>query len=106
MAMTKRVRVTFDSKFVAGTNDINEFAKKLVSYSKRFMEGDKTLKGEKVDNFKLGLLEAALNGGPDAAAAYCIRHGLRSMIKEAHDDLSFNEKKRISFSPVIVRVTE
>ncbi|WWT41640.1 hypothetical protein [Klebsiella phage 175020] len=82
MAMTKRVRVTFDSKFVAGTNDINEFAKTLVSYSKRFMEGDKTLKGD-----ELALAEMAVKEGVEAAVELSIKMAYSKAIKsELADD--------------------
>lgn len=82
MAMTKRVRVTFDSKFVAGTNDINEFAKTLVRYSKRFMEGDKTLKGD-----ELALAEMAAKEGVEAAVELSIKMSYSKAIKsELADD--------------------
>ncbi|UYB05117.1 hypothetical protein GJJPMMHO_00165 [Klebsiella phage 150009] len=82
MAMTKRVRVTFDSKFVAGTNDINEFAKTLVSYSKRFMGGDKTLKGD-----ELALAEMAAKEGVEAAVELSIKMAYSKVIKsELADD--------------------
>ncbi|UVX31272.1 host HNS inhibition [Klebsiella phage VLCpiA3d] len=100
MAITKRFKVTFEV-----TTIIDSEAEKNLSESVLRI-AQMVSKGEKVDSFKLGFLEAALTGGPDEAAAYCIRHGLRSMVKEAHDDLSFNEKKLMRFSPAIVRVTK
>lgn len=100
MAITKRFKVTFEV-----TTVIDSEAEKNLSESVLRI-AQMVSKGEKVDSFKLGFLEAALTGGPDEAAAYCIRHGLRSMVKEAHDDLSFNEKKLMRFSPAIVRVTK
>lgn len=89
MAITKRFKVTFEVTSVIDSESEKNLSETVLRIAQMVS------KGEKVDNFKLGLLEDALNGGPDAAAAYCIRHGLRSMIKEAHDDLSFNEKKFI-----------
>ena len=82
MSMTKRVRVSFYSKFVASTNDINEFAKTLVSYSKRFMEGDKTLKGD-----ELALAEVAAKEGVEAAVELSIKMAYSKAIKsELADD--------------------
>lgn len=98
MAITKRFKVTFEV-----TTIINSEAEKNLSESV-LRVAQMVSKGEKVDSFKLGFLEAALTGGPDEAAAYCIRHGLRSMVKEAYDDLSFTEKKLMRFSPATVRV--
>ncbi len=100
MAITKRFKVTFEVTSVIDSESEKNLSETILSIAQ------KVSKGEKVDNFKLGLLEAALNGGPDAAVEYCIRHGLRSMVKDAHDGLSFNEKKLMRFSPAIVRVTK
>lgn len=100
MAITKRFKVTFEVTSVIDSESEKNLSETVLRIARM------VAKGEKVDNFKLGLLEAALTGGPEAAAAYCIRHGLRSMVKEAHDDLSFNEKKLMRFSPAIVRVTK
>lgn len=100
MAITKRFKVTFEV-----TTVIDSEAEKNLSESVLRI-AHMVSKGEKVDSFNLGFLEAALNGGPDEAATYCIRHGLRSLVKEAYDDLSFNEKKLMRFSPATVRVTK
>lgn len=100
MAITKRFKVTFGVTSIIGSESEKNLSETVLRIAQMVS------KGQRVDNFKLGLLEAALTGGPDAAAAYCIRHGLRSIVKEAHDDLSFNEKKLMRFSPAIVRVTK
>lgn len=100
MAITKRFKVAFEVTSVIDSESEKDLSETVLRIAQMVS------KGQKVDNFKLGLLEAALTGGPDEAAAYCIRHALRSMVKEAHDDLSFNEKKLMRFSPAIVRVTK
>lgn len=100
MAITKRFKVTFEVTSIIDSESEKNLSETVLRIAQMVS------KGQKVDNFKLGLLEAALTGGPDGAAAYCIRHGLRSMVKDAHDDLSFNEKKLMRFSPAIVRVTK
>lgn len=92
MAITKRFKVTFEVTSVIDSESEKNLSETVLRIAQM------ASKGQKVDNFKLGLLEAALTGGPDEAAAYCIRHGLRSMVKEAHDDISFNEKKLMRFS--------
>ena len=100
MAITKHFKVTFEVTSVIDSESEKDLSKAVLRVARMVANG------EKVDNFNLGFLEAALNGGPDEAAAYCIRHGLHSMIKEAHDDLSFHEKKLMRFSPAIVSVTK
>lgn len=98
MAITKRFKVTFEVTSAIDSESEKNLSETVLRIAQM------VTKGEKVDNFKLGLLEAALAGGPEAAAAYCIRDGLRSMIKGAHDDLSSTEQKLMRFSPAIVRV--
>lgn len=98
MAITKRFKVTFEATSAIDSESEKNLSESVLRIARMVSNG------EKVDNFKLGFLEAALNGGPDEAAAYCIRHGLRSLVKEAYDDLSFNEKKLMRFSPATVRV--
>ena len=98
MAITKRFKVTFEATSVIDSESEKNLSESVMRIARMVSNG------EKVDNFKLGFLEAALNGGPDEAAAYCIRHGLRSLVKEAYDDLSSTEKKLMRFSPATVRV--
>lgn len=98
MAITKRFKVTFEATSVIDSESEKNLSESVMRIARMVSNG------EKVDNFKLGFLEAALNGGPDEAAAYCIRLGLRSLVKEAYDDLSSTEKKLMRFSPATVRV--
>lgn len=98
MGMTKRFKVTFEVTSVIDSESEHNLSDTVLRIARMVSVG------EKVDPFKLGLLEAAINGGPEAAAAFCIKTGLRSMIKEAHDDLSGTERKLMRFSPARVEV--
>lgn len=97
MAMTKRFKVTFEVTTVVGSESEKNLRDTVLSIARS------VTKGEKVSPFNLGLLEAALEGGPEAAAEFCIKSGLRSFVKEGHDDLSKFEQKLMRFSPATVR---
>lgn len=98
MAMTKRFKVTFEVTSVINAESEQNLRDTVLRIARSVS------KGEKVNPFKLGLLEAALEGGPEAAAEFCIKSGLRSFIKEGHDELSSAEKKLMRLSPATVRV--
>lgn len=76
MAMTKRVRVSFDAKFVASTEDVDGFAKHCVECSKRFLAGDKTLSGEDLE-----IARAAAEGGIESAVELSIKIAYYKAIK-------------------------
>ena len=98
MAMTKRFKVTFEVTSVIDSESEHNLSDTVLRIARKVSAG-----GE-VDRFKLGLLEAALEGGPEAAAAFCIKVGLRSFIKDGHDELSSTEQKLMRFSPARVEV--
>lgn len=81
MAITKRVRVMFDAKFVASTAGVEIFTKQLLSYSKRFIEGDKNLVGEELE-----LARAAAEGGVENAVELAIKMSYAKAIKHEMSD--------------------
>ena len=81
MAITKRVRVAFDAKFVASTADVEYFTKQLLSYSKRFLDGDKTLAGDELE-----LARAAAEGGVENAVELSIKMSYAKAIKHEMSD--------------------
>lgn len=99
MAMTKRFKVTFEVTTVVDSESEQNLRDTVLRIARSVS------KGEKVNPFKLGLLEAALNGGPEAAVEFCIKNGLRGAIREMHNDMSHTEKKLMRFSPATVRAT-
>lgn len=98
MAMTKRFKVTFEVTSVVDSESEQNLRDTVLHVARSVSKGDP------VGHFKMGLLEAALEGGPEAAAEFCFKSGLRSLVKEAHDELSSSEQKLMRFSPATVRV--
>ena len=81
IAITKRVRVAFDAKFVASTADVEYFTEQLLSYSKRFLDGDKTLAGDELE-----LARAAAEGGVENAVELSIKMSYAKAIKHEMSD--------------------
>ncbi|ALA45083.1 Gp5.5-like host HNS inhibition [Enterobacter phage phiEap-1] len=84
MAMTKRVRVSFDAKLVLSTKDVEAITKNLVDTSKGFLEGKQT------DGRKLAGIEAAATKGPEAAIELAIKGLITSNLKELLQEMDFS----------------
>lgn len=95
MAITKRVRVSFDAKFVGSTEDVEGFTKHCVECSKRFLEGDKTLSGE-----DLAIARAAAEGGIESAMELSIKIAYSQAIKR---ELS---EQDVTVSNIAIRVVK
>lgn len=76
MAITKRVKVSFDMKFVASTEDIEGFTKHVLKLSKQFMGG------EKLDGQDLELARAAAEGGIESALELSIKMAVAKRLKD------------------------
>ncbi|ALP47794.1 hypothetical protein BOW94_gp29 [Escherichia phage GA2A] len=72
MAMTKRIRVSFDLKMVAGSEEESALNRSLVEMAKLYLAGEKT------DGLGLKLLQTSLESGPEAA----LEIALKKTIKE------------------------
>lgn len=72
MAITKRIRVSFDLKMVVSSNEEDALNRKLVEMAKLYVAGEKT------DGLGLSLLQAAIESGPEAA----MEIALKKVIKE------------------------
>ena len=80
MAMTKRVHVSFDSKFVASTEEVKMFTDNLIHVSR------KILAGEKVDGLNFKLAQVALEEGIEAALELSLKSAYSRAIKEVMTD--------------------
>lgn len=76
MSITKRVKVTFDMKLVMPEIDWQEFTKKLLSDSR------KVLNGEKISGLDARVVEAAAAEGPEAAIELLVKSGVQSFLRE------------------------
>lgn len=95
MAITKRVRVSFDAKFVGSTEDVADFTKHCVEASKRFLAGDKTLRGEDLE-----LARAAAEGGIESAVELSIKMAYSKAVKQKLSDSS------VTVSNIAIRVVK
>lgn len=84
MAITKRVRVSFDAKLVLSTKDVESITKDLVVASKDFLEGKTT------DGYKLAGIEAAATDGPEAAIELALKGILTKELKTLLNEMKFN----------------
>jgi len=83
MAITKRLRVSFDLKQVISTKDVEAFTKQLISYSKRFLAGDKSLTVLETE-----LARAACEGGVEHAIELMMKAAVPRFIKQELGDCS------------------
>ena len=84
MAMTKRVRVSFDAKLVLTTKDVEKITKDLVDTTRGFLEGKPT------DGRKLAGIEKAVTEGPEAAIELALKGIITSELKTLLDEMDFS----------------
>lgn len=83
MAMTKRVRVSFDLKMVVPTVGEETMCQRLVELTKGFTNG------EKLDGLQVAVVKAAVESGPEAALELALKKAVKESIVEAFDEESF-----------------
>lgn len=83
MAITKRVRVSFDLKAVIPTEGVDNATGNLVDLAKNYAEGSKLM------GIQLAVLKAALEGGVDGALTLALKRTLKDTLVEALGDEDF-----------------
>lgn len=76
MAITKRLRVSFDVKAVFPTEAVEEISKAFVEVSRRF------LAGAKLTGYELEVARIAAQAGPEAAIELMLKSGIVEKLKE------------------------
>lgn len=97
MAMTKKFKVSIDVTAVISSEyeeNMNSFVMSLAK---------KAAAGGELNDFHKEVLVQALTYGPEGVASFLIKHGLREMVKDAHNELCESEQSLIRFSPATVR---
>lgn len=61
MAITKRIRVSFDLKMVVNSKEEDTMCRQLAEMTKAYAEG------EKLDGLQLALVKTAIESGPESA---------------------------------------
>lgn len=83
MAITKRIRVSFDLKMVCSSEEEAKLNEQLVDMAKRYVSG------EKPDGLGLKLLQTALESGPESALEIALKKTVKEELVEAFGDDQF-----------------
>lgn len=83
MAITKRIRVSFDPKMVVSSKEEETMCLQLAEVTKGFTEG------EKLDGLQVAVVKAAVESGPEAALELAIKKSAKEEIVEAFNDGQF-----------------
>ena len=100
MAITKRLKVTFDVTSVVDSEMQAQMDELILDTARKIKAG------EKVEPFHKEVLRQALTGGAEAAVAFILKSGIREFIRSSHKDLCETERKLLRMSPATIRVVK
>lgn len=83
MAITKRIRVSFDLKMVVNSKEEETMCLQLAGITKAYAEG------EKLDGLQLALVKAAIESGPESALEIAAKKVIKKELVDAFDDGKF-----------------
>lgn len=83
MAITKRIRVSFDLKMVVSSKEEENFCRQLAEMTKSYADG------EKLDGLRLALVKAAIESGPESALEIAIKKTIKEELVDAFGDDPF-----------------
>lgn len=95
MAITKKFKVSFDVTLKLDSETEELMREKIIDLAHRAGAG------EEIAPMDRELLVQALTHGPDGAAAFAVRQGIRKAVKEMFEDTS--DKSLFKQSPATVR---
>lgn len=84
MAITKRIRVSFDLKTVVSSKEEETMCSQLAEMTKAYSEG------EKLDGLQLALVKAAIESGPESALEMALKKVVKDVIVEGFDADPYN----------------
>ena len=84
MAITKRIRVSFDLKTVVSSEEEEIICSQLADLTKAYSEG------EKLDGLQLALVKAAIESGPESALELALKKYSKDVIVEGFDEDPYN----------------
>lgn len=79
MAMTKRMRVSFDLKIVVSSKEEETMCCQLAEITKAYAGG------EKLDGLQLAMVKAAIELGPESALELALKKAIKDVIVEGFD---------------------
>ncbi|AFQ97058.1 DUF2675 domain-containing protein [Xylella fastidiosa subsp. multiplex] len=95
MAITKKFKVSFDVTLKLDSETEELMREKILDLAHRAGAG------EEITPMDRELLVQALTRGPDGAAAFAVRQGIRNAVKEMFEETS--DKSLLKLSPATVR---
>lgn len=84
MAITKRIRVSFDLKMVVSSEEEEKMCSQLAEMTKAYSEG------EKLDGLQLAMVKAAIELGPESALELALKKALKEGIMKGFNEGPFN----------------
>lgn len=82
MAITKRIRVSFDLKAVVNSKDEETVCRQLAEMTKAYAEG------EKMNGLQLALVKAAIESGPESAFEIISKKTIKAKLVDSFVDVS------------------
>lgn len=83
MAITKRIRVSFDLKMVINSKEEETVCRQLAEMTKAYADG------EKLDGLKLAMVKAAIESGPESAIEIGAKKNIKKELVYAFGDGQF-----------------
>lgn len=83
MAITKRIRVSFDLKMVVSSKEEETVCRQLAEMTKAYADG------EKLDGLQLALVKAAIESGPESALEIVAKKAIKEELVDAFGDGQF-----------------
>ena len=83
MAITKRIRVSFDLKMVVSSKEEETMRRQLVEMTKAYADG------ENLDGLRLALVKAAIESGPESALEIAVKKTIKEELVDAFGDDTF-----------------
>lgn len=77
MAITKRIRVSFDLKMVVNSKEEETMCRQLAEMTKAYADG------EKLDGLQLALIKAAIESGPESALEIAAKKTVKEELVDA-----------------------
>lgn len=83
MAITKRIRVSFDLKMVVGSKQEETMCRQLAEMTKAYADG------EKLDGLQLTLVKTAIESGPESALEIALKKTIKEELVDAFGEDQF-----------------
>lgn len=84
MAITKRIRVSFDLKMVLSSKEEETLCRQLAELTKAYSDG------AKLNGLQVAMVKAAMESGPESALELSMKKTIKDMIVEVSGEYPFN----------------